>query len=168
MKRTNLLLAVVFAVSSFFVAPIAMAADTAEHQSMQKQTMSQDMFRASKMMDKSVKDQAGQNLGKIEDFAFGNEGRTTFVILSANDKFYPIPFQSLHQGAKQDEFVANFSKDKFANAPSFSKNEWQNFTSGQWDHQRVFSYYGEQPSQTGGQFRGQQFHDQQQSGQRRY
>jgi sporulation protein YlmC with PRC-barrel domain len=111
-------------------------------------------IRASELMDKSVKDQQGNEIGSVEDLIVSQEGEVEFLILSegaeflgiGEEEFIPIPWDQVDaQGYSpdQDELTVNVDEQTLREAPTFTDDEWQTFTQGDMD-QEVRGYYGQE------------------------
>ncbi len=111
------------------------------------QTAGSHAFKASELIDKNVKSNTGENLGKVQDVVLGPDGRANFFILSgAEDKLIPVPFRALNLSQvsgtdKAKDLTANIDKNKLSNAPSFDKGNWPNLSSSDWQN-RIYGYYG--------------------------
>lgn len=101
--------------------------------------------RASTLIDKSVKNPQGEDLGKINDIVLDSAtGRVAYVVLESDDKLFAIPWRSFAPSATGPELVLNIDKQKLKNAPGFSKNSWPDMANPQWGTE-VHRYYGQQP-----------------------
>ena len=119
----------------------------------------QQAHRANNLMGKEVVGQGGERLGTVEDLVVDQQGQISFVVLSSADdnKLRPILFKSLSGDPQQDQLTANIDKQRFSNAPSFEKGEWQQVLSPEWES-NVYGYYGEE-SGAGGMMQHQQQRD---------
>lgn len=110
----------------------------------------QQAQRANNLMGKEVQSQGGERLGTVEDLVIDQQGQVAFVVLSSADdnKMRPILFKSLSGDPQQDQLTANIDKERFQNAPSFEKGEWQQALSPQWES-NVYGYYGEEAPSPG-------------------
>jgi sporulation protein YlmC with PRC-barrel domain len=156
MKKANMSVALALLLTIFVAAPLVAALDSAG-----KSTSSgamQGSMRVSEMLDTTVKEQSGGDVGQIEDVIFDAQGQASYAILAGPyNKYYPIPIQALSRSGEDEDFILSMDKDRLDNAPSFAKDEdnWPNLFDSQYE-QQVFSYYGEQSSsgasiQSGGQ-----------------
>jgi sporulation protein YlmC with PRC-barrel domain len=137
MKKISVLIAVLFLFSLILTAQ-SFAAQAGEHKGQK------DAMRVSKLMDKEVRTQDDQELGKVKDVVVDSEGEAAFVIVEGDEnKLYPIPITSFRHDKDKDQLITQISKDRLQNAPSFSEGDWPQF--GQHDYKnRVYGYYGEQ------------------------
>jgi sporulation protein YlmC with PRC-barrel domain len=102
-------------------------------------------MRGSEMMDTTVKDREGNDLGQIQDVVLDAQGRPVYGILAGpRNRYYPIPLQTLFQSVRDDHFVLNIDGDQIEHAPSFPRDEWPaQLTEAEWE-QNIHSYYGDQ------------------------
>lgn len=85
--------------------------------------------RGSELMNKNVKNDKGDNLGKIKDFVFDRDGELSYIVISsaaaAGDKMIPIPFSSDMMKFQGDSVVvSNLDKTMLDKAPTISSSEW--------------------------------------------
>jgi sporulation protein YlmC with PRC-barrel domain len=111
--------------------------------------------RGSEFMNKTVKNDMGENLGKIKDFIFDREGELSYIVVSeaaAEDKLIPIPFTSGMVKFEEDSVVlSNVDKSKLDNAPTFGSAEWNKLDDPTFES-TVHGYYSE--GGAAGQIRG--------------
>lgn len=103
-------------------------------------------IRASELMDKSVKDQQGTEIGSIKELIVSKEGEVDFLVLSGEEDLIPVPWDQVDaQGysQEQDSLTVNVDEQTIKDAPSFTEDEWQTFTQGEMD-QEVRGYYGQE------------------------
>lgn len=99
-------------------------------------------YRASLVIGATVKNAAGEELGKIEDFVVEPaSGRTRYAVLSfggflgIGDKWFAIPWHALNLQRDSDDkfhFVLHVNKERMKNAPGFDKNNWPNVGDPKW------------------------------------
>ena len=99
----------------------------------------------------SVKNRAGDSLGKIEDIMIDLEsGDVAYAVLSyggflgMGDKLFAVPWSALELNAEEHEFILDVDKSPLENAPGFDKDNWPDFADTSFGTQ-VHSHYGEQP-----------------------
>lgn len=110
-------------------------------------------FRANDLIGKTVKNQNGEELGKVEDLVVGQDGSVRFAILShggllgAGAKYVPVPFQTLMSNSSNiakistdNDLIANLDKSKLDSGPSFSDKNWD-ISNKDWQD-KVCSFYG--------------------------
>ena len=84
-------------------------------------------YEFSELSGTPVKNRQGEDLGKIDDFIFNNEGRISFVVvgyggfLGIGQKLVAVPVNSLSYAKEPNHFVLNTTKEKIESAPFFSK-----------------------------------------------
>ena len=107
--------------------------------------------KASDIIGMTVKNNQGEDLGKVNDLAVDVEsGRIVQVILASggflgiDDTLRGVPPSALHYDAGQKTLQLDISKDKFKAAPKCNSSNWNEATqSNQVD--QVYSYYGQEP-----------------------
>jgi sporulation protein YlmC with PRC-barrel domain len=104
--------------------------------------------RASKILDKDVKDQKGEDVGKVNDLLMNRNGQVEYLIVSQGgvlgigDKLIPIPFRMARVDTKNDNVVLmNIDKEKLEKAPHFASDKWNEMNTADFD-KRIHSYYG--------------------------
>lgn len=104
-------------------------------------------FGANEIIGVYVKNQQGEELGKITDLVVDSEGRTALAILShggflgIHEKETAIPFKSLRYDEAAKQVVLDISKEEFAAAPTFKMSD----LSGHKRAENVYRYFGQQP-----------------------
>lgn len=108
------------------------------------------LLSATTIIGDTVRNQAGDNLGKVEDLMLDLEyGNIAYAVLSfggfmgMGNKLFAIPWKALtlHEGEK--EFVLDVAKESLEDAPGFDKGEWPEM-SHEWGTE-VHDYYGVNP-----------------------
>jgi len=128
--------------------PGLLLADQSELQ--QSKTMA-NSWNVSQVMDASVKDNQGDNLGRIKDVVLDPvSGKATFAIIQLSGDvgpsgaFIPIPWAILSpsvttRAGEPRTFTLNVDRAKFASSQTCS--QWPDDSSATWGPQ-VYSYYG--------------------------
>jgi len=104
-------------------------------------------FGANEIIGVYVKNQQGEELGKITDLVVDSEGRIALVILShggfwgIHEKETAIPFKSLRYDQAAKQVVLDISKEQLAAAPTFKMSD----LSDQKRAENVYRYFGQQP-----------------------
>lgn len=115
----------------------------------QSMGMSENQFgtnRVSQLMDKDVKGSNGEKIGEVSDVILDRNGSVSYIVIShggvlgMGDRLTPIPISAFHKGNGND-LTVNMDKNRLANAPNFTSNNWPNFEDRNWD-QQVRGYYG--------------------------
>jgi sporulation protein YlmC with PRC-barrel domain len=116
--------------------------------------------RASKIIDKDVKDVRGDDVGKVKDIVMSTRGRVEYIVLSqggvlgGGSKLIPIPFHMARVDTQNDTVrLINLDKNSLQNAPSFTSDQWNEINQPSFFHQ-VHTYYS--GGYQGGQYQGQQ------------
>lgn len=110
-------------------------------------------FNASNLIDKSVRDQDGNTIGKVADVLIGKDGKADFVVLSHGgtlwfgEKYTPIPFETFMSNATNiaqidsaSDVTTKLSKAKIDSAPEFSSRHWDMSGS----QNKICSYFGQE------------------------
>jgi sporulation protein YlmC with PRC-barrel domain len=90
-----------------------------------ERTSLQQGFRASKIIDRAVKNAQGEELGEIDDLIMSRNGKIKKVTLSVGgfleigDRLVAVPFRSL-QISEEGDIVYNITKQQLENHPVFS------------------------------------------------
>ncbi len=91
----------------------------------QERVSLQEGFRASKIIDQTVKNAQGEELGEVDDLIMSRNGKIKKVILSVGGflgvgyRLVAVPFKSLQIGEKGD-IVYNVTRQQLENHPAFS------------------------------------------------
>lgn len=99
---------------------------------------------ASKLIDRNVRNQLGQELGQVKDLVFQNNGRVAYILLSQNagQELIPIPFRSIRFDQHENGFITtNVEKTRLEGAPAIRKDQWNRLEDPAFEKE-VFSYYG--------------------------
>jgi ribosomal 30S subunit maturation factor RimM len=95
----------------------------------------------------SVKNQQGEELGKISDMVIGSEGHMYFAILShggfwgVGGKLVAVPFSALNFDQAKKNFVLNATKEMLDSAPAFKLSDLSNK---KWVED-VYRFFGQRP-----------------------
>lgn len=110
-----------------------------------------NVLSASTMIGDSVRNDAGKELGTLEELMIDlNQGRIAYAVLSfggfmgLGDKLFAIPFDALRLDPNNEEFVLNVDKDTLKNAPGFDKNDWPETVDHDW-MMGIYEHYGYEP-----------------------
>jgi sporulation protein YlmC with PRC-barrel domain len=107
-------------------------------------------FRASTIKGMKVKDNAGKDLGSVNELVLDlKDGIVRYGVLSSGGvvgigaKLHAIPFQEfkLHHTADQKFFNLAVTPEKLREAPSFDSNRWPNLSDAQWANE-IDRHYG--------------------------
>ena len=111
-----------------------------------------NVHKASEIDGTKVMNSSNQDMAKVDTVILDlPAGRVVYVILSPDrsldlgNNLYALPPNALTLGSDQKSLVSgDLSKEKFASAPHFTKDNWPDFASTSWASQ-VYQYYGKQP-----------------------
>src|ERR1051326_7395342 len=117
---------------------------------MQK-TMHPRVLRTKDINGDSVKNTAGENLGKIEELVIDvNSGRVAYAVLSfggilkMGNKLFAIPWEALQMDAQNKQFILNVDKGRLENATGFDKDKWPDMADTRFG-QTIYQHYGYKP-----------------------
>jgi sporulation protein YlmC with PRC-barrel domain len=107
-------------------------------------------FDATEILGTQVRDSQGEEVGKIDDLVFDDEGRISFAVigyggfLGMGQNLVAVPVNSLSNDEEQRHFILDATKDKIQSAPLFGKKalDEPGWADG------VYRYFGQQPSWT--------------------
>jgi sporulation protein YlmC with PRC-barrel domain len=100
-------------------------------------------FRARELIGYEVQSVTGENLGKIDDIVFSENGIVQFLILSSaeTDALIPIPFESPEFSFQENAVIAhNLDRRILEGAPSLTSGEWDRLSDPSFEID-VRSYY---------------------------
>ncbi len=106
------------------------------------------VMSASTLSGDRVRNEAGEDLGKIEDLMIDViTGRIAYAVLSfggvlgMGNKLFAIPWRALELKEHEHKFVLDVDKDTLKNAPGFDKDHWPDMTDSDWG-MNIYRYYG--------------------------
>jgi len=117
--------------------------------------LSDNLYRASKLIGADVENPQGKNLGDIKDVVMDSQGHVRYAVLAfggflgMGEKYFAVPWEALTPAAGQQpgdrtKYVLNIDQERLKNAPGFDKNSWPNMADRSWGEQ-VYAYYGITP-----------------------
>lgn len=99
----------------------------------------------------SVRNELGEDLGKVEDFMLDMEsGRIRYAVLSfggalgIGNKLFAVPPEALTIDTDNHCLVLNVEKERLKEAPGFDKDHWPDFADSSFG-ENVYRYYGKEP-----------------------
>ncbi|HVP79386.1 MAG TPA: PRC-barrel domain-containing protein [Thermodesulfobacteriota bacterium] len=104
-------------------------------------------YEATEIVGTKVRDPQGEEVGKIDDLVFDNEGRISFAIvgyggfLGIDQNLVAVPANFLSYVEEPRHFVLDATKEKVLSAPLFSK---KTLDDPRWAD-GVYGYFGQQP-----------------------
>lgn len=98
-----------------------------------------------------VVNNAGENLGKIEEFVVDQEnGRIAYALLSfggflgVGNKWFAIPWEALKPSLHDKKFILNVDKEMLKSASGFIRGDWPDYSNPEWAR-GVYTHYGYKP-----------------------
>jgi sporulation protein YlmC with PRC-barrel domain len=86
-----------------------------------------EVIRAKKVIGTSVKNSAGEKIGKVEDIVLDKlSNNIVYAVvgfggfLGMSEKYHPVPWSALDYVESEDSYVVPFTKDELKAAPSDS------------------------------------------------
>ena len=109
------------------------------------------VLSASTLAGDSVRNAAGENLGKIDEIMIDiPSGRVAYAVLSfggflgMGDKLFAVPWSALKVDEDEKCFILNVDKRTIEQAPGFDKDNWPDMSDTSWGNQ-ISSYYKVEP-----------------------
>lgn len=109
------------------------------------------MMSANSLAGNSVRNSAGEDLGRINDFMIDlDNGHIVYAVLSfggfmgIGDKLHAIPWEALAIDLDERRFVLNIDREDLENAPGFDKDDWPATPNREFVN-RVHTHYGYKP-----------------------
>ena len=109
------------------------------------------VLTASTLAGDSVRNSAGEDLGKIDELMIDiPSGKVAYAVLSSGgflgmgDKLFAIPWSALTVDEDAKCFVLEVDKQKLWDAPGFDKDNWPDMADTTWGTQ-ISTYYGTAP-----------------------
>jgi sporulation protein YlmC with PRC-barrel domain len=104
------------------------------------------MFKASTLIGNTVKNTAGENIGKIKEIMINlEEGCIVYAVLSfggflgIGSKLFAIPWSALVLKPLENTFILNVDKERLKNEPGFNKNNWPDMADPQWSANSAYA-----------------------------
>jgi sporulation protein YlmC with PRC-barrel domain len=114
------------------------------------------VLSASTLAGDSVRNAAGEDLGKISDIMIDiPSGRVAYAVLSfggflgMGDKLFAIPWSALRVDEDEKCFILNVDRRTIEAAPGFDKDNWPDMSDTKWGTE-ISSYYQVRPYWEGG------------------
>lgn len=109
------------------------------------------ILSASSLEGDSVRNPAGEDLGKIEEIMIDiPSGRVGYAVLSfggflgMGNKLFAVPWNAFTIDEENKQFVLNVDKKVLENAPGFDKDNWPDMANPDFGKQ-VYGHYGYTP-----------------------
>jgi sporulation protein YlmC with PRC-barrel domain len=104
-----------------------------------------EVVRATKLSGNSVRNQAGEKLGKVKDVMLDViTGDVAYNVLDAEHKYFAVPWSAMTLNQADNEFLLDIEKDDLKNAPGFDKDNWPDMADPTFGAS-VHNYYGREP-----------------------
>lgn len=107
-----------------------------------------NLLSAGSLKGTEVVNQAGENLGELEEIMLDlSNGRVAYAVLSfggfmgLGDKLFAIPWNAFSIDQNHEQIVLNVDKEVLKDAPGFDKNNWPQVATSVWLN-NVHSHYG--------------------------
>jgi len=103
--------------------------------------------RADAIIGLAVLNEEGQDLGKVADLTFSDDGRIVYLVISRGgflgfgSKLCAIPWQAATTRIHENALIVNLSEERLDQAPTFEN--WADLIRGDYELQ-VRAYYGEE------------------------
>lgn len=109
------------------------------------------VLSASSLAGDSVRNPAGDDLGKIEEIMIDvPSGRVAYAVLSfggflgMGNKLFAVPWDAFTIDEENKQFILDVDKTMLQSAPGFDKNNWPDMAAPSFGKQ-VYSHYGYTP-----------------------
>jgi sporulation protein YlmC with PRC-barrel domain len=110
-----------------------------------------EIIGSSALLEHPIINAVGESLGQIREVLVDiGAGRVAYAIVeltgsvSANDKFYVVPWAALTLDAANRCFILNVDKRRLKDAPCFGREQWPHLTTTEWS-KAVDSFYSAEP-----------------------
>lgn len=113
--------------------------------------------KGSVLIGTTIKNQQGQELGKIQDLVIDfTSDRVVYVVLASKtglfnaDKLHAVPLRAFQPDANGTSLILNADKDKFERSTGFDKDSWPAMSSAAWGAEPLWKdYQGTNTTQSG-------------------
>jgi len=153
-RRSNVCLALVCMLGFLLVVTSVALARQQQQQEMKNPRHQSEAFKTSTLVDYDVVNQRNETVGVVEDFVMTPQGHIQYVVISpaswwgAADRLYLIPWTTLTPNRGTGTLLLNMSQERLQNAPSFTRNNWPNLTTANWDAAFQRYYSRQEPPQS--------------------
>lgn len=103
------------------------------------ETRTRNLLAAGTLIGDKVINQQNEHIGKIEELMIEVErGRVAYAVMSFGgvlgfgNKFFAIPWSTLHVDQERKCFVLNVDKERLKAAPGFDKDHWPDWSDERW------------------------------------
>jgi sporulation protein YlmC with PRC-barrel domain len=142
MKKRGFILMVIFFVSALLIGQAFSQEMRTEYGAWE----TRELNRASEFIGQNVKNQLGENIGKVNDIIFNSTGNINYLILSRGGflgirvDLVPVPWIAENIDIQRGALIMNIDRQKLDEAPSFSRREWDNIENREFQ-ERVHGYF---------------------------
>jgi sporulation protein YlmC with PRC-barrel domain len=112
----------------------------------------QNVWLASALLGSRVRNAAGEDLGKVEEFVLDPAtGQIDYAVLSfggflgMGDKLFAIPWNALGVSPARDYILLDIDRRRLENAPGFDRHHWPDMADATW-RRGLDDYYGTRPA----------------------
>jgi sporulation protein YlmC with PRC-barrel domain len=144
MKKTSFIFMAIFLIFALWIGQ----AFTQEMKTQYGAWETKELNRTSEFIGKNVKNQLGENIGKVDDIIFNSSGNINYLILSRGGflgigvELVPVPWHTENIDIQRGALIMNIDRHKLDEAPSFSRREWENIEEQRFQ-ERVHGYFDE-------------------------
>ncbi len=110
-----------------------------------------NFLAAGTLIGDKVVNQQNESIGKIEELMISvSDGRVGYAVMSfggvlgIGNKFFAIPWSTLHVDQENKCFVLNVDKKRLEAAPGFDKDHWPDMSDEKWTTE-INTYYQYKP-----------------------
>jgi sporulation protein YlmC with PRC-barrel domain len=108
---------------------------------------------ANKVIGTTVRNAAGESIGKVEDVVLDKQSNNIMFavvgfggFLGMGEKYHPVPWSTLNYDDSQSAYIVNFTKDQLKAAPADSldeltKNDGFNYRDRTYDYYKAPHYW---------------------------
>jgi len=120
-------------VAAFFSASVYAADDVPQPEAKEKTSI----MRASQLINMSVQNKAGENIGTVNDIVLDGKGQVRYLAIQFGSTFgfggklFAVPFQAVQfrfDGNSNTHYLSfDVSKEQLESAPGFASDKWPDF-----------------------------------------
>jgi len=103
-------------------------------------TSTTQVRRVSSVLQANVRVEGGDQIGRVEDVVINDSGCVEFVVISYEDKYLVVPWTITTVSYEQKVVTLDITRDRLAQAPTFTRNNWSYLSNPQWVR-RVQTFY---------------------------
>lgn len=103
-------------------------------------------FRAKQVLGTKVSIEGNVSIGTVEDLVFADQGYIEYLIVQNEGRLVTVPWQAARFNFQQQTAVVNITQDKFRAVPTYTVQEYPNFTTPAY-RTEIYRVYGLTPGQ---------------------